>query len=148
LAIVTKRFLLFSPALAAWVLSLVLLTLPGSKLPHLEWIGKYQVDKAIHFTMFFGLVVLYYYPLHHRPNALRLYRLIAMTMFTYGILMEIVQKYWIPLRSFEWLDIVADGLGCLVAYAVLRRFVEKHAQTHAHSRANQGKTNHNIFDKI
>ncbi len=32
----------------------------------------------------------------------------------YGTIMEFVQKYWIPNRSFELNDIVADSCGCLL----------------------------------
>lgn len=34
----------------------------------------------------------------------------------YGITMEFVQKEWIPNRSFEIKDILADGLGCGIAF--------------------------------
>jgi hypothetical protein len=30
--------------------------------------------------------------------------------------MEIVQKYFIPFRSFEPMDIIADGVGCVAGY--------------------------------
>jgi len=39
----------------------------------------------------------------------------------YGTIMEFVQKYWIPNRSFEILDIAADSVGCLLAYLYSRR---------------------------
>ena len=34
----------------------------------------------------------------------------------YGIAMEFVQKYFIPLRSFDLMDILADGVGCIAGY--------------------------------
>ena len=34
----------------------------------------------------------------------------------YGIAMEIVQKYFIPFRSFDLGDIIADGIGCVAGY--------------------------------
>jgi len=34
----------------------------------------------------------------------------------YGILMELVQKYFIPFRSFDLGDILADGIGCFAGY--------------------------------
>ena len=33
-------------------------------------------------------------------------------------MMEFVQKYWIPNRSFELGDIVADSAGCLLALGI------------------------------
>ena len=34
----------------------------------------------------------------------------------YGIAMEIVQKYFIPFRSFDVGDIIADAIGSVVGY--------------------------------
>ncbi len=34
----------------------------------------------------------------------------------YGIIMEFVQKNWVPNRSFEIGDIIADTIGCFIAY--------------------------------
>ena len=34
----------------------------------------------------------------------------------YGIAMELVQKYFIPFRSFDLIDIFADGIGCVAGY--------------------------------
>lgn len=34
----------------------------------------------------------------------------------YGILMEIVQHYFIPFRAFEAGDILADGTGAWIGY--------------------------------
>lgn len=41
---------------------------------------------------------------------------IMITGIVYGIAMEIVQKYFIPFRSFDLGDIVADGIGCVAGY--------------------------------
>ena len=34
----------------------------------------------------------------------------------YGVVMELVQKYFIPFRSFDLMDILADGVGCVAGY--------------------------------
>ena len=34
----------------------------------------------------------------------------------YGTIMEFIQEAWVANRSFELLDIAADGVGCLLAY--------------------------------
>ena len=39
----------------------------------------------------------------------------------YGVGMEIVQKYFIPFRSFDVGDIIADAVGCITGYLVLRK---------------------------
>lgn len=41
----------------------------------------------------------------------------------YGIAMELVQKYFIPLRSFDLGDITADAIGCIAGYFIsIRKF--------------------------
>ena len=51
---------------------------------------------------------------------------IAMSCLLYGILMELVQRYFIPNRSFDAGDIIADGVGSLagVLYS-FRRYIKK-----------------------
>jgi len=45
--------------------------------------------------------------------------------FLYGILMEIVQEYFILNRSLELIDILADGAGCFIGYLIsIKRFVK------------------------
>lgn len=36
---------------------------------------------------------------------------IGIACLLYGLLMEFVQKYWVPYRSFDPGDVVADGVG-------------------------------------
>ena len=42
--------------------------------------------------------------------------IIAFTALFYGIIMEFVQRYFIPNRSFDSGDIIADALGCFVGW--------------------------------
>jgi len=46
------------------------------------------------------------------------------TGIVYGIAMEIVQKYFIPFRSFDVGDIIADAIGCFVGYLIsIKKFM-------------------------
>ncbi len=51
--------------------------------------------------------------------------IITIAGIVYGTVMEFVQKYWIPNRSFEIWDIAADSTGCLVAFFYCRRYLKK-----------------------
>ena len=42
---------------------------------------------------------------------IRLFIYIALYSFLYGVIMEFIQKYFIPNRSFDLGDIAADGMG-------------------------------------
>lgn len=58
-------------------------------------------------------------------NPRRVFFQIMIVGFVYGILMELVQKYFIPYRSFDIIDILADGVGCVMGYFIsLKRFVK------------------------
>jgi VanZ family protein len=52
--------------------------------------------------------------------------LIGIIGLIYGAGMEFVQKYFIPNRSFDIGDIIADGIGCTMGvFFSLRRFIKK-----------------------
>jgi hypothetical protein len=42
--------------------------------------------------------------------------------------MEFVQKYWVPNRSFDVTDIIADGVGCFGAYLFIKRRIKSKAK--------------------
>jgi VanZ family protein len=51
---------------------------------------------------------------------------IGIAVLAYGIAMEFVQKYFIPNRSFDVGDIIADAAGCIggVVYSI-SRYIKK-----------------------
>lgn len=52
--------------------------------------------------------------------------LCGLACLAYGIGMEFVQKYWVPLRSFDYTDIVADGVGALLGGVITIFYYLKH----------------------
>lgn len=110
------------PAIAWFILSFILLTLPGSKFPETNWLDNIHVDKVVHVSLFAILVYLTYLP--WKPSWNRKFLptafWIAFAACLYGIAMEFVQKYYVPHRSFDLWDMVADGVGCLVPYFWIR----------------------------
>ena len=109
----------FIPAIAWFVLSLVLLCLPGSTIPKYPWLALIHADKWVHITLFFILCFLFSFPIKRssltKNEKLKWFVLITLAGIAYGTLMEFVQDRWIPNRSFEVLDIVADGTGSTLA---------------------------------
>jgi len=58
-------------------------------------------------------------------NTRKIFFQIMILGFLYGIVMELVQKYFIPFRSFDLGDILADGVGCFLGYLIsIKRFVK------------------------
>jgi VanZ family protein len=49
------------------------------------------------------------------------YLLITLVYIVYGIAIEFIQRDFIPHRSFDLFDIVADTLGCVVGWIVVKR---------------------------
>jgi len=103
-----------------WLLiTTVLLCIPGKKLPTISWFHLYQVDKIVHFGIFLLLSSLYCRYLYIVKNSNKHFFLIALLATIYGILMEFVQKYFIPNRSFDIWDIFADTIGSYSVYIIL-----------------------------
>jgi VanZ family protein len=109
----------FLPAIAWFLFSLVLLCLPGSTIPKYPWLALIHADKWVHIALFFILCFLFARPLqsvYSSDQRKKWFLLILLSVIAYGTIMEFVQKYWIPNRSFEIWDIAADSTGCLLAY--------------------------------
>jgi hypothetical protein len=115
----------FLPAFSWFILSFILLTLPGSTVPRYPWLATIHADKWVHIGLFGMLCLLSMLPFltsgHSSQQRLNWFLFIAIGGTLYGILMEFVQERWVINRSFEYGDIVADALGCVLAYYLGRR---------------------------
>lgn len=124
--------MLFLAAIAWFIISVVLLTLPGTAFPTEDWLDKIYFDKWVHIGMFSIMVVLWclaWRSLKQNNDAGRLTRAfwtIAILCLVYGIIIEFVQKYFIPFRSFDVTDIAADAVGSLAGVIFsLKRYIKK-----------------------
>jgi VanZ family protein len=115
----------FYLAIAAFLVSFILLVLPGNEFPKAKLFNIHGLDKVIHTIMFFTLTWLFCRPLKNSNNSLakkrRWFLQIAILAILYGILIEFVQKYFVPFRSFELADIAVDALGAMIGYFVSRK---------------------------
>lgn len=50
---------------------------------------------------------------------------IAVVCLAYGIVIEFIQDKFIPYRSFEVWDILADAVGCAIGYWIARKWLLK-----------------------
>ena len=107
----------YFPAAFWFIISTVLLTLPGSAFPKEDWLNRIWIDKWIHIGLFSILVFLCCWAVHDKTSKekLKIYFMSwAVAGITYGIVMEFIQKYFIPNRSFDIGDIIADAAGSLL----------------------------------
>jgi hypothetical protein len=100
------------------ILTIVLLCIPGSDFPSDGTFG-FQVDgldKVVHVILFGGIVLFwgFYIKRSANPRKQREILLIVLSTITLGIVLEFVQLYFIPDRSFDKWDIVADSAGAIV----------------------------------
>ena len=111
-------------------MTIALLCIPGSAIPG---DGRFfdipHFDKIVHVALFGGIVLFWggYYAF--RPNRpagwQRLVLLWTLLSIGLGIVLEYVQFYFIPQRSFDRGDIVADAGGAIIATLLLFLWVPR-----------------------
>jgi VanZ family protein len=116
----------FIPGIIWLIISTILLTIPGSALPKEDWLSKIYFDKWVHIGMFCTMCFLWCWALT-RNNAAqekrrKFFIYTGIACLVYGIGMEFVQRYFIPNRSFDTGDIIADGAGATIGmlYSMVR----------------------------
>jgi VanZ like family len=102
-----------------WTLfTIVLLCLPGSAFPGGGFFEIPHLDKVIHFILFGGVVVfwcLYFLQKNDRKANWRTFVIsIALCTIALGICMEYIQLNFIPNRSFDRDDIMANTITAIV----------------------------------
>lgn len=118
-------------AAASWlILSTIFLTLPGSAFPKESWLDKIWFDKWVHLGIFSIMVALLCWAAYKRNtqrNKIKGYFILyGVICLAYGIAIEYVQKHFIPNRSFDFTDIIADGMGSLLGLLYsMKRYIKK-----------------------
>jgi len=123
-----KKNKTFAWLMLIWFLVVtILLCLPGSTLPKENWLDNIWFDKWVHIFLFAMLAWLFCSSFKNfSGKKLRLFLAIVIACLFYGIVMEFVQKYFIPGRSFDSGDILADGIGSLMGgFIAARTYIKK-----------------------
>jgi VanZ family protein len=105
------------------ILMSFLFVLPGSALPKENWLEKIQLDKWVHIGLFAILIFLWKSAFNRNHKNYNL--LLLFSAFCYGLLVEFVQKQWVPNRSFDIYDVLADLAGGLLGLLVWLRAYRK-----------------------
>lgn len=123
------RAIYFIPAIIWFIISIVLLTLPGNDLPHNSFFDLPFFDKYVHFGMFFLLTVLFSFPFYKLPDkttaVISIFYKVSFFVILYGVIMEFVQKFFTFERSFDVVDMLFDSLGSLAGLFAIRQFFYK-----------------------
>ena len=100
---------------------LVLLTyLHFMQAPSIDPINLNQVDKLAHVLMFF-LTMMWFMNVTPKPHQL----LVGVSLIVYGLVLEYIQMNFLPERTFEWLDWIADGIGVVLCFFIVRVLTDK-----------------------
>ena len=109
-------------AIVYFLIITFLFCLPGSALPKSNWFSKVYFDKWVHIGFFVVLLLLWLWAL---MPARRGMIGIVVAAAVYGITVEIVQDQFIPNRSFDLGDWVADMTGSFLGLWVWYRYIKK-----------------------
>ena len=112
------------PALSAFLWALLIFVLcatPGRYIPSASWLDLLSFDKLVHAGIFFVLTALLMF-VSFKMGLGQSIRFVYMALaILYGMAMEWMQANWFVERSADWMDVVANTLGCLLALLVLKR---------------------------
>jgi hypothetical protein len=112
----------------AWTaLTIFLLCLPGSAIPSGGVFSTEGIDKVVHAILFGGIVLLWAFNQYFRRSEKQRWQqiIVSLTLFSIGlgIGLEFLQRDYIPNRSFDGYDIIADSAGAVIA-AVYHLYVK------------------------
>jgi VanZ family protein len=118
------------PGIAWFFLVLIAICIPGENLPKVDnWLIKIDYDKLIHVGIFAILAYLFMYPIAKLslPAKEKWYYFIKIAIATivWGITTELLQKFFIPGRSFSLADWLADSIGGVVALIFCKKYYLK-----------------------
>jgi VanZ family protein len=116
----------FIPAIICFVVIMVLICLPGDKVPSPKFLLDISFDKIVHIGLFGSFAFLLFYPVAKAPlsmkNKIQWLLVIVLSTSAFGYGTELIQKFFIPLRSYDLADWAADSMGALLAF-IFCRFV-------------------------
>jgi hypothetical protein len=112
----------FIPGIAWFLFVLILVCIPGEDLPATPYLDLISFDKFVHSALFGG-IVFFFCMAYKKATIIRQEKLgyfIKITLATcvWGITTELIQRYFIPGRQFDWFDWAADSFGAIVAFFV------------------------------
>jgi VanZ family protein len=118
----------FIPAFLWWLIVLVLMCTPGYDLPNLgKWTELISLDKLIHIIIFGLMAYLFMRPVSKRdfePSVKKQFFFkIAIAISIWGLTTEYIQEFWVPGRSFDIWDWMADTIGALLAILFSRKYL-------------------------
>lgn len=123
----------YLPGIAWFFLTLIAISIPGKQLPKFgAWFEQISFDKLIHTFLFGMLAVLWMLPVAFSPlpvqNKKHWFIKVAIATAIWGLAAELIQKYFIPMRSYDVVDLIANTLGAIIAFVYFKAKFAKTAE--------------------
>ena len=87
--------------------------------PSLDVISFTQVDKLAHFLMFFFTMMWFMY-------VSKKWLVSAVSLLLLALVLELIQMNYIINRSFDWFDLIADGIGIVLCFLLIPLLIDKY----------------------
>ncbi len=115
----------FIPGIIWFMLILIAICTPGYHLPKVDkWMIVINYDKLVHVGLFAMLVVLFIYPIAFtaisQKQKWQYCIKIALASVIWGLCTELIQKYFIPSRSFDLSDWLANSIGGIIGLYIAK----------------------------
>ena len=107
-----------------WTVTIfVLCFTPGRFIPTTSWLELLSFDKFVHASIFLVLVACWLSHFYAKNKlSINLKWLLVLLCTAYGGLLEIMQATIFSQRSGDWLDFIANSVGCLVGLALFNKY--------------------------
>lgn len=122
-------FIYFLPGIAWFFVVAILTLMPSRDVPEVGWLNKIpNFDKLVHAALFGGLAFLFALPFFKSHISFRQklnYSIkISLASIIWGIIIEFLQKFYVPSRDFDLLDWAADTFGVIIALWLIIRILK------------------------
>lgn len=107
---------IIATAITIGIICLSLLKVPGTG------IEIKNIDKAYHSIAYFTLAIAWLFTFYQKPNKKYL---IVICCIVFGIIIEVLQSNLTVYRTGDYLDVLANSLGVLLALTVFNLFLKK-----------------------
>lgn len=111
-----KLLLLIAIAVTISVLSLSLIRMPNTS------VSIVNIDKAYHGFAYFTLTIVWLLSFYKNPEKKYL---ITICCIIFGIIIEVLQNVITDYRTGEYLDVLANSIGCLLALFIFSLIFKK-----------------------
>ena len=122
----------FIPGIAWFFVVMIIMCMPGDEIPTVDWLTRISFDKIVHVGVFALLAILFCWPVYRSAFAtmerLHYFIKVSIAVSIWGLVIEFIQKYFVPGRSFDLIDWAADSLGALIAYWICSKIFIQEAK--------------------